>query len=240
MKFNDEDNKYLRGEIFSAGYSIGIKHKSNCITKKKYLIDKIENTNNIHIGFVDHLPLIDEKIKIKKWLHEDIHSNSKYSLGVDINLEGIEYIKTKYPHYNALYLDLMNDNIPEVIKMKEWDYIILPDVIEHINSPVSFLKSIKEKYSKYCNKLIITAPNATRYLNVKNIFYHKELINSDHRFWFTPYTLAKIVSDAECNVKSFDLVEYEELPRKNFIKKYLLNKYPLLRDTLVMEITLND
>ena len=238
MKLSHDDYKYLSGDKFSSGYCLNINDFTECVVKKEYLIEKIRNSKNIHIGCIDHLVIMDEKIKFKKWLHEDIHNYSDYSLGIDINLEGIDYIKNKYPQYNLLYLDVMDDNVPELIKEKEWDYIILPDVIEHINSPVDFLKAIKKNYSEYCDKLIITTPNATRYRSLKEVLHNTEFINSDHRFWFTPYTLSKIIIEANCKIESFDLVESGELPKRNLLKKYLLNKFPLLRDTLIMEVSL--
>ncbi|MEA2018327.1 MAG: methyltransferase domain-containing protein, partial [Campylobacterota bacterium] len=212
MKFSNKDKEYLSGECFSSGYNIKLSGFNTSTTRLEYLINKVKNKNILHIGFVDHLPVIDEKIKLKKWLHDDIDHFSKYCLGVDINLEGVNYIQDKYPKYDVAYLDIMDNNIPQQIKEIKWDYIILPDVIEHINFPVDFLKSIKENYSKYCETLIITTPNATRYRNIKEVFNNTELINTDHRFWFTPYTLGKIVTDSGCTIESFELMEYGKLP----------------------------
>lgn len=58
---------------------------------------------------------------------------------------------------------------------------------------MGFLKSLKKGLGNNARELIVTAPNAIRWEKFKNLRKGIECINSDHRYWFTPYTLAKIV-----------------------------------------------
>jgi hypothetical protein len=86
--------------------------------------------------------------------------------------------------------------------------MILGEIIEHISNPAAFLNALRERYAGYVGKIILTTPHAFRYKNfTRAAKTHQEIINSDHRFWFTPYTLAKIAVDAGLWPEEFWLVE---------------------------------
>ncbi|MDN5338800.1 MAG: hypothetical protein PWQ20_1870 [Thermotogaceae bacterium] len=78
----------------------------------------------------------------------------------------------------------------------------------------------------------MTAPNALRYSNF--IFAQKniEVINSDHRYWFTPYTLSKIALMA--GIKPIDIVLAETYPNNDVEYGNLIRKYPLFRDDIIL------
>ena len=75
-----------------------------------------------------------------------------------------------------------------------WDYMILGELIEHVDNPVAFLRTIKQKFQGKVNKIIITVPNAFNILSAKYMKKNVECINSDHRYWFSPYTLLKVAT----------------------------------------------
>lgn len=196
MKFNNETNKYLDGELFSNGLDI---HFSQEKFKDESRIEKIiaftKNKNVIHLGCADHLPLIDEKIKNGRWLHKLLTDNTKNCIGFDINQEAISYIQEKLNIKNVHYANILQDEVilPEGVK---WDYIILGELIEHVNNPVDFLSKIKEKFEGKVEKILITAPNVYNISTIKDIKNNRENINTDHRYWFSPYTLTKIVKES--------------------------------------------
>ncbi|MCK5538428.1 MAG: hypothetical protein KAI79_16495, partial [Bacteroidales bacterium] len=191
MLYDDLTKSYLSGSKFSNGGIISLdSQKSNILYRDDYLLKITENKNILHLGFLDHLPLIDEKIKKGSWLHKKLMDNSDICYGIDINKEGIEYIQNKY-NYDHLYaMNIITDVIPEEILNTKFDYLLIPDVIEHIGNPVEFLQSIKERFEDNVNKVILTTPNGFRLNNFLNSFKNIEVINTDHRFWFTPFTLS--------------------------------------------------
>jgi hypothetical protein len=109
----------------------------------------------------------------------------------------------------------------------------LPDVLEYIGNPVFFFKKLKEKFLNV-NKFIITVPNAFRIDNFIFSLKNKAFINSDHRFWFTYYTLSKIFVDAGFEITD---IKYSEHSKSNIsvIKKFLIKRYNILSDTIVIE-----
>ena len=55
-------------------------------------------------------------------------------------------MKTSLNYNNVLCADIINDDIPS-LKKEKWDYLIMGEILEHIDNPVSFLTKINEKYN---------------------------------------------------------------------------------------------
>ena len=225
-------NGYLTGELFSNSKTFVIEKKFPDIRRVDLIRNISKNKKVIHIGCVDHLPLINEKIKNNIWLHKIITDVSAKCIGVDINQEGILYMKNKLGYQNVIHADITKDNIPD-IENDEWDYMILGEIIEHLDNPISFIHSIVEKYKNNVQKIIITAPNIMVKTRFKRIIrLNAEEINTDHRFWFTPYTLAKILTLAGLKNIYLDFADrssltmYELFIRKLKIILWQKNSYP--------------
>ena len=168
-------------------------------------------------------------------------------MGIDINKEGIDFLKSELGYQDIKCADILNDEIPDITE-HSWDYLLMGEVLEHIDDPVLFLSRIKEKFSGVIGQLLITVPNAFAWLNVKYALKHMEFINSDHRYWFTPYTLGKILIRADIRVGDFRFCEYLPptrgagvaggLGRIFSLGNFLRKRYPALRNVLVMEAEL--
>jgi hypothetical protein len=221
MLFNNE-MKYLLGKEFHNGLKIHIS-TNKLLFRNNYLVNLAKDKKIIHIGFVDHLPLIDKKIEENNWLHNNLIDVATKAIGIDINKEGIDYLKNKHNIKNIYALDIINDSLPNEVLNDSFDYLFLPDVIEHIGNPVSFLESLKNKFPNVKN-FIITTPNAFCYDNFKFSLKNIECINTDHRFWFTPYTLSKILSDSGFKLDKILFAEHSNgLSRRYILKKILIN-----------------
>ncbi len=210
--------------------------KDNCgkiQNRLKFLEEQVTRKKVIHIGYCDHPDIVDFKIKNDIWLHKRISEKAEQCLGIDLNRTAVEYIRAKYG-YHGYCLDIIRDELPGTIKSEKWDYVLLPEVLEHLNEPVTFLTQIREKFGDIASHLIITVPNALRLANIENIFYNKEYINSDHRWWFTPYTLSKISGVAGLNIEAVFFVESYNIPRYALIRQFLLRVFPGLRDTIIL------
>ncbi len=114
---------------------------------------------------------------------------------------------------------------------QQWDYMVMGEIIEHVDNPVLFLQKLKEKYTPYVKQLVITAPNAFEWANVSHILKNMEVINSDHRFIFTPYTLAKVATRAGFSPTSY---AYCNTYLTNRRLGFLLKRIPMMRESVVM------
>ncbi|HWR26485.1 MAG TPA: hypothetical protein VN316_01265 [candidate division Zixibacteria bacterium] len=241
MRFDNDILAYFAGERFSNGLCVPISIEENNVLDRMSLLEQLaHNKKVIHLGCVDHMPLIEEKIRTNMWLHERLHKSSKRCIGLDINRDGIDYLTKALGYSDVLCADIANDDL-SIITNEQWDYLIMGEILEHLDAPVSFLKSIHEKYAANIANIIITVPNAFSWSNFRTAVMHKECINSDHRFWFTPYTLGMIVVRAGMKVDSFCFCEsnsYFGGALRRRLRQSLMKRYPALRETLFMKVSL--
>lgn len=169
------------------------KTKYKQIKREKYLSDIVKDKSVLHIGCADHVEVIDYKITNNLWLHKELSNVASDCLGIDINREAIDYIRKTHNVNNVTAGDVTKDNIPGILE-KKWDYVLFGEILEHIDNPVDFLSSFKSLYSKNVDSFIITVPNILNIARYRFMKEYKEVINSDHRFWFTPYTILKVLS----------------------------------------------
>jgi hypothetical protein len=163
--------------------------------------------NVLHIGCVDHIQLINAKRLSNEWLHDYLISIANKCVGIDINQSSIDYLRNEL-RINDVYMVDIAGEPNQIISEGHWDYAILGEILEHVDDPCNFLKKIRSNYPTSIRRLIVTVPNALSYSNVKNSRRDRELINSDHRYWFTPYTLAKVAVRAGYLPKEFFLCNY--------------------------------
>lgn len=124
------------------------------------------------------------------------------------------------------------------ISNEKWDYLILGEILEHLDDPTLFLKKLKANFKDHCESIVITVPNAFKLVNFRRALRHEELINTDHRFWFTPFTLAKVCASADLSVEEFEIVLDKPIGLRRILKKILSSRYPMLRDIIIMKLNM--
>jgi 2-polyprenyl-3-methyl-5-hydroxy-6-metoxy-1,4-benzoquinol methylase len=230
---------YLNGTDFSNSLKVKVSKRESNVPYRMEVIQKIvKDKDVIHFGCADHIEVIDFKIKKNIWLHKLIADVAKKVTGIDINKEAVEYLTNNLKIPGIYCLNIEEQALPLELTGNKSDFLVMGEIIEHIDNPVQFLSSVRNKFSGIATEILVTAPNALRWLNFKYAFKHTELINSDHRFWFTPYTLGKILARAGYHDISFQFVENSRpdkfSPRKYFIYRY----YPSFRDTVLIRAKL--
>lgn len=196
MKIDQYTAAHLSGEKFKSNFVLKIDRKKHLsVSREQAIISIVKNKKVIHIGCSDHIEIIEDKLKQNLWLHKLITDVSCDCIGIDIDHKSIDFIKSKLHYNNVFQGDIMSDDFP-VIRGKEWDYVLFGEVLEHLNDPVGFLKTFKEKYSREVSRFIISVPNIYSKYYLNKMLNYEEQINSDHRFWFTPYTISKILVSA--------------------------------------------
>jgi len=235
LQIDANDRRYLSGEDFSTIYQFGIKGDSRPQTRLEWLVPLISGKRVIHFGCVDHLPIIEDRRKKNLWLHDILAKHCSELVGIDINEAGISYMH--YAGFEAYQADVVHDPAPEAVLNRRWDYLVAGEVLEHIDDPVAFLTAIREKYGPVTEKIIITVPNALSYTNLRFALRNTELINSDHRYWFSPFTLLKVAGQAGIRPEGYDLCVDEHA--SPFSLKYYLQNRPMLRNRVVLVGQLN-
>jgi len=217
MKINPEILKYLKGESFKSNLTVDLDRiKHDVISREVIITSIIKGKDVIHIGCSDHIQIINEKIRNNTRLHKLITENAGKSIGIDIDKESIDYVKKELGYQNVYSGNILKDDFKSITERK-WDYAVFGEIIEHLDNPVSFLEVFRNRYRSYVRKFIITVPNIYCINQYRNMMEFREKINSDHRFWFTPYTISKILVSAGFTPEK---ITYSNL--------YHLNNYDLI------------
>lgn len=152
------------------------------LDRQNYLIDCTVNKTVLHVGCTDY-PITEERIKTNNLLHTKLQKTAKEIIGIDLSNDGIDIFRE-----NGI-TDVFHMNAEEMEFDKKFDVILAGDVLEHMNNPGNF---IQKAYDHLIDdgELIIGVPSALTFNNIRTWLTNKELVHSDHTFYFSPKTLA--------------------------------------------------
>ncbi len=231
--------EYIDGTKFSSNHRFNVDFSSGYLSREEAVIHAVKGKNIIHLGFAGHFKNIEKTIKKGKWFHGRLYDNAALCVGVDINAKAVNFISEHYNYKNIFCSDILDQNHIAVIEENNFDYMVLGEVLEHVDNPVDFITKLRIKYKDKIKGLIITVPNAFRKKNFYNALRNIEKINSDHRYWFSPYTITKVLHQAGCSVEKMYMCAGRDKSQLNIKKRIerffsLENKFPMLRDTIVV------
>ena len=133
-----------------------------------------------------------------KALHE-LYPNADYC-GTDINRESLVQARKNFPS-GTFYLDDITQLVLHTYcQFPTFDYILLPDVLEHLTCPDIVLRYIKKYLLKPDGKIFIGIPNLVHYTVMYNLltfglFTYTEtgLLDCDHKHLFTIQEMQKML-----------------------------------------------
>jgi len=155
-----------------------------------YFNGKIAGKTVLHYGCADW-PIYDPN----KNLHYRMCQSSDKIDGYDVDEETIQRMSDSGMFRDgSLYYELPD---------KKYDFLLIPETIEHVNNVQSFLEStLRNCHSN--TELLITAPNAfvmSQFnANTDSDKFYTETIHPDHNCWFSVYTLPNFVEKCFNNV----------------------------------------
>ena len=168
------------------------------VDRIEYLRRRCKGKKVLHIGCLDHPEIIPERVKNGTWLHGIISSVADLCVGLDVNDSAYDLVRRELGIENVKLLDLTrsaNETDLTPLRQIQWDVILCPEILEHITNHQQFLQNIRS-LSHSGTTLIITVPNAFHFGNFINALRGFESINSDHKYWFTFYTLSRTLAAA--------------------------------------------
>ena len=242
MHLDESWTSSLDDDDFSAARSFPITNGSRRVATRFDLAREIAVGRSVlHVGCVDHLPLIDDKIADGTWMHEVLHRSADRCGGIDVNAEGIEHLRSR--GYGDLYVGDVT-RPPQELLDGGWDVLFLGEILEHTDDPIGFLRGIREAWSGRVEQVVVTVPNAFAWSTLRAALGSREYINTDHRFWFTPYTMAKVAVRAGYAVDDLTVCEaFPENPRagiRSRIRQKALNfalaRRPIFQTSVVAQL----
>jgi hypothetical protein len=238
MQFDEATLGFLKGEALSSGHTFFIGQPEQAIVDRLTLLSaRVRGQTVVHVGCADHVELIRGKMERRVWLHQLLCESAKRCVGVDINPRAISYLRDELGLKDVYCADVTRDEM-SFLHGQRWDILVLGEVLEHIGDPMSFLRAIARSFAGRAERILLTVPNALSWGNIRAAMRHQECVNTDHKFWFTPYTLGALLTGAGMNVGEFQFCEAYP-PSSKFLgavlRKVILRRFPALRETLVME-----
>lgn len=222
MEFDPTTMDYLSGRRFSNGHRFDLGNRGLAPRRIDRLVELVRGKTVLHVGCCDHLDLIRDKVAQGVYLHQQLCRSARRCIGVDINVEGIALLKEL--GFDDVY-------VPDAAPGVEYDLCLLADVIEHVGDAVSFLKSMRRYRFK---QITVVTPNVFR---LRNMLSTGEWVNTDHRYWFSPYTLSKVMVDAGYRPQSLTLCHGDHVSWRGALAARVLDHFPKYRDTLMLTAT---
>jgi len=230
--FSREAMEHLTGEKFSGFYRVRVSHREREIPLRGDLLEALlQGKQVVHLGFADHLPYIKKKVEEDTWLHGRLLHCAGRCLGIDVDQEAVAFVKGELGIGDVLCADVAAAPVSEIAE-GSWDYMLLGEILEHVDDPVRFLARINEFYGRSIERVALTVPNAFWLKNFQGATKHTERLNTDHRYWFSAFTLGKVVVRAGMVPEGFRYCERRAV--RTLRKRFLLRRFPALRETLVM------
>ena len=233
MQFSEETLAYLKGNKFTEDLFVRYEYEpDDYVYQSRFdlLTSLCQSKKVIHVGCVDHdIEAIERKLKNGTWLHKRLSDVAARCYGIDIQEQGIAYIRDHLGYTDAEAINILTQDSKALLE-DQWDYLLLPEVLEHIGNPMDFLSALRNKLHGRVSKIIITVPHALYRGNYRRTRQGIERINSDHRFWFTAYTLAKLMVDAGFEIEKVTFSNSGPLQSGSRLHKWLYGKYPMKRN----------
>jgi len=228
MDLSPDTLDHLHGRRFSAGRAFDLGNRGPALRRSDRLVQLATGVRVLHIGCCDHLPLIQPKLERGLYLHDSLCRVATQCVGVDTSAQGVQLLRRL--GFAQTYLP---DDAPPASELggvtQPFDICLLADVIEHVGNPVSFLSSMRRYQFK---RLVVCTPNALRW---RNSLPGPELINTDHRCLFSPYTLCRVMVDAGYEPVQVELCHGDYSSWRGALAAKVLNAFPRWRDTLLVQ-----
>lgn len=189
----NEIGNYLAGEAFCDDLPYRPQIISHPQARGDMLVQWATDRRVLHVGFADHAPLIANRVAAGSWLHANLTRRANTCLGIDINPQAVA-IARGLGFENVRELDVFSDAAPAVMASGAFDLVLVPDVIEHLPNPAAFLRRLAQCLPEA--EFVVSVPNALSLRNSLQALRGLERINTDHRAWFSPFTLLKVLADA--------------------------------------------
>lgn len=170
------------------------------------------------------LSLIKNKIENKRWLHGLLEDVCPYVLGLDINQEAVDYVNDNYFAKSEVYCaDITSHDLGHYIGDVEIHSVLMGEILEHTDNPVAFLVGVKENMSRvgFSGQYVITVPNVLGLACSQKDGAGYECINTDHKYWFTPYTISKVMVRA--GITPDELLFCGDINCQNFFVRKFVN-----------------
>jgi len=172
------------------------------VDRVTYILEHCACKHVLHLGCTDW-PYTKTKLQSGTLLHAYLSRVAASVVGVDMDAEGVACLH-KLGFEETFIDNVENFHHPNVCG-RRYDVIVAGEIIEHLENPGLFLRSL-QKLMQPSTELIITTINA--YCLFRFLFYllGNEMVHEDHNYYFSPKVLRKLI--IRCGLHIIDFKHY--------------------------------
>jgi SAM-dependent methyltransferase len=125
------------------------------------------------------------------------------------------YAPKNKKNYDYESLDIKSVNVTYIADIckpvnirKKYDYVVMLDVIEHLENPLQALHNIKKLLKQCKGRLILTTANCLSYRRFIKSLLRKKVENPNHIFSFNKETLTNLLKRAGYKILNFQYISW--------------------------------
>ena len=160
------------------------------VDRDTWILSRAAGLRVLHAGATDSM-FTEQRASGEGLLHQKLRGAGCDLVGLDIDKEGIEYLRRVHGIDDIRHGDL--ESLPEQFEPQSFDLVIAADVLEHLNNPGLFLSGVREVL-RSTGSLIVTVPNAfslKKFLGVS--LFRQERNHPDHVCFYSYMNLHEIL-----------------------------------------------
>jgi 2-polyprenyl-3-methyl-5-hydroxy-6-metoxy-1,4-benzoquinol methylase len=153
------------------------------LDKLDWIMPFVEGRTVLDVGCIAHSV---EEARDPDWLHAKISRRASSIVGVDVLREAVETLRAEG------HTDLVCADVEKLDLGRQFDVILMMDVIEHLSCPGAALRRLREHLAAD-GVLIVTTPNPVTLLRFASLALTGRVgANPEHTCWFSEPVLREL------------------------------------------------
>jgi 2-polyprenyl-3-methyl-5-hydroxy-6-metoxy-1,4-benzoquinol methylase len=170
--------------------------KGFIVKKDEKILELCKGKSVLHLGCADY-PFGVEQYNARRLLHAKIHDVAKTLFGIDINQDGVHFLKS-IGFSDVIVGDA--EKLNNLDNMGKYDVVVAGELLEHVSNVGKLFESLNSLMHND-SLLIVTTPNAHSLKNFLRVLIGRELIHPDHLYYFSPATIDHISKKYSYEIK---------------------------------------
>jgi 2-polyprenyl-3-methyl-5-hydroxy-6-metoxy-1,4-benzoquinol methylase len=182
--------------------------------RNAHIISLVKGGNVIHVGCTDW-PFLNDEIENNRLFHNELEASTRITLGIDIDEYGITQLRNRSNSSLFEFGDVSEKDFSNYLIDKYgsilWDWILVPDVIEHVRNQEKFLEGIVTLAKKFNSRVMLTTPNQYSVKSFLGTIARIDFTHTDHRLVHNETTVQRALLDVGVKKPQlkFDYVTYD-------------------------------
>lgn len=141
-----------------------------------WIVDRLEGKSVAHLGFAD-VGCELSRARDGSWLHARLADSANRLVGLDVATGGVE--SARKLGYEVVEADCTRPDDIGRLELGRFDVVLAGELIEHVDNPGGLLEAAATLATEGA-ELVITTPNARRFVDSLHAAGSRELIHPDH------------------------------------------------------------